>query len=502
MSQQETRSVERTEAPGSLAPRRLGVWAIVFFVVSAAAPLTVVASAAPTGFRIGGIGGPGAMLAAGVVLILFSVGFTAMTRYVRNAGAFYIYGARGLGKPTGIGIALLTIFSYGFLCVCFYGFVGFFGQSTFKDLFNVDLPWWVYALVALVIVGILGYRHIDVGAKVLATLLTAEVLILLILAVAVLINGGPEPISFASFAPQNVFFAAGSGALFVFGFGAYLGFEGTAIYTEEAKNPKRTVPAATYIAITFLAVFYAFTFWMLTVAFGANGVLKLAAGNDFQDMVFNAAGSYLGAWASIVMRILIVTSFFACLLAFHNACSRYLFSMGRERLLPRAFARTHGTTRAPHVASLVLTVISLLAIVVTILTGTDPFLGFALPTYSIGVAGLVFAQAVAAISVVGFFARNRRGHSVWRVIIAPALGALGLIVGFVLIATNFDLVTGLEGPINWILLLPTPVLFIGGIIAGFVLKAKRPQHYAELTTIATGGDDEANVTEQQVAEQP
>ncbi len=43
----------------ALARRRLGVWAIVFFVISAAAPLTVVASAAPTDFRLAGIGGPG-----------------------------------------------------------------------------------------------------------------------------------------------------------------------------------------------------------------------------------------------------------------------------------------------------------------------------------------------------------------------------------------------------------------------------------------------------------
>ena len=428
------------------------------------------------------------MLSAGVVLILFALGFTAMSRYVRNTGAFYIYGARGLGKPVGIGIAFLTIFSYGFLCVCFYGFVGFFGQMTFADVFGIDLPWGVYSLVALVVVGVLGYRHIDVGAKVLAVLLTAEVLILLLLAIAVLINGGPEPVSFAAFSPQNVFFAAGSGSLFVFGFGAYLGFEGTAIYTEEAKNPKRTVPAATYIAITFLAVFYAFTFWILTVAFGVKGVIALAAGDDFQDMVFDAAGANLGQWASIVMRILIVTSFFACLLAFHNACSRYLFAMGREGLLPRALARTQAKTKAPHYASLVLSIISLIAIVITIVTGADPFLGFALPTYSIGVAGLVFAQAVAAIAVVGFFLRNRRGHSVWRVIIAPALGAIGLLVGWVLIALNFDLVSGLEGPVNWVLLAPTPVLFVAGVIAGFVIKARRPQHYAELTNVVTADD--------------
>ncbi|MES1169645.1 MAG: APC family permease, partial [Leifsonia sp.] len=271
-----------------------------------------------------------------------------MSKHVRNTGAFYIYAARGLGKPAGIGIAFVTVFAYGFLCVCFYGFFGFFGQSTFNDLFGIDLPWGVYSLVALVIVGLLGYRHIDVGAKVLGVLLTLEVAILLVLAVAVLIQGGPEPISFASFDPANVFFAAGAGSLFVVGFGAYLGFEGTAIYAEEAKDPKRTVPAATYIAVAFLGIFYAFTFWILTVAFGAQGVLAMARGDDFQDMVFSASGSYLGEWATIAMRVLIVTSFFACLLALHNACSRYLFSLGREGLLPRSLGRTHPVTRSPY----------------------------------------------------------------------------------------------------------------------------------------------------------
>lgn len=472
----------------SLAKRRLGVWAIVFFVISAAAPLTVVASAAPTDFRLAGIGGPGAMLASGVVLMLFAVGFTAMSRYVRNAGAFYIYGAKGLGKPVGIGIVFVTIFSYAALCICFYGFVGFFGEMTFDALFGIKLPWTVYALIAFLAVGILGYRKIDVGAKVLAVLLTAEVAILLILAVGVLIQGGPEPVSLAPFAPQKVFFAAGSGALFVFGFGAYLGFESTAIYIEEAKDPARTVPRATYIAIAFLGVFYAFTFWVLTVAFGVDGVLELAQEDTFQDMVFNAGEQYLGLWASITMRILIVTSFFACLLAFHNACTRYLFSIGRERLLPAWLARTHIKTQAPHHASIVMSIISLAAIVITLATGADPFLGFALPVYSVGVAGLVFAQAVAAIAVVGFFLRDRHGHSPWRVLIAPALGAIGLIIGWVLIATNFDLVSGVEGPINIALIAPTPILFLVGIIVGFVLKSRNPRHYAELTTMVV--DDE------------
>ncbi|MBS1905956.1 MAG: hypothetical protein JST33_05185 [Actinobacteria bacterium] len=92
-------------------------------------------------------------------------------------------------------------------------------------------------------------------------------------------------------------------------------------------------------------------------------------------------------------------------LAFHNACTRYLFSIGRERLLPAWLARTQIKTQ--HHASLVMSVISLAAIVITLAAGADPFLDFALPVYSVGVAGLVFAQAVAAIAVIGFVLKVR-----------------------------------------------------------------------------------------------
>ncbi|RGE18972.1 APC family permease [Leucobacter sp. wl10] len=476
-----------TPSSGSLAKGKLGTFDIVFFVVSAAAPLTVAVSSAPLAFLVGGIGAPGAMLASGVVLILFAIGFTAMSRFVRNTGAFYAYAAAGLGKPVGIGVAFITVVAYGFLCICFYTMLGFFANLTFAHLFGIDLPWGVWAGLCVVIVGVLGYRRIDVGAKVLAVLLTAEIAILLIVSIAVIIQNGTalgEP-AVASFAPQNVFFAAGASALFVFGFGAFLGFEGTVIYAEEAKQPDRTVPRATYIAIAFLAIFYAFTFWILVVAFGVDGLMALANSDDFEEMMFIAGDNALGAWAGVVMEILIVTSFFAAVLAFHNACARYLFSLGRERLLPAVFARTHPTMRSPHVASLVLTVLSLVTMIIGALSGADPYMGISLWTYAIGVAGLVFAQGVAAVSVIGFFWKDRRGFGFARVVVAPILGAIGLLSAFAVIVLRFDLVSGFEGPVNWLLLACVPVVFIGGIVVGLVMKRRAPHRYAALTQSVT-----------------
>ena len=56
-----------------------------------------------------------------------------------------------------------------------------------------DRPWGAYSIAAVVVVAVLGYNKIDVGAKVLAVLLTLEVGILLVLAFAALADGGPEP---------------------------------------------------------------------------------------------------------------------------------------------------------------------------------------------------------------------------------------------------------------------------------------------------------------------
>lgn len=458
--------MDRRDDPrtGGLASGSLGVWAIVFFVMSAAAPLTVVASGAPLTVLIGGIGGPGAMLASGVVLALFAAGFTAMTRYVRNAGAFYAYATRGLGGHVGAGAASLTTFGYAVLLLGFYGFLGFFADLTATELFGLDLPWGVWALVLAAFVGFLGFRQVEMGAKVLAVLLTAEVLLLLAMSLAVLIKGGPEPLSLAPFNPSNWLLAPGAGALFVLGFGAYIGFEGTAIYAEEAKDPERTVPRATYVAIAFLAIFYAFTFYCFIAAFGFEGVVAAVTEGDFTLLPFAQAETYLGPLAVKVLQILIVTSFLACLISFHNACSRYLFSLGRSGLLPARLGRSHAVHQSPATASLLLTGFSMVAIAVTIAFGLDPYLDLGVKPYASGVVAIVAAQAICAIAVVAFFATDRRGHSPLRVVVAPAVAAVALAIGVYLIATNFSVVTGFEGTANTVLLLLPVVAFILGVV--------------------------------------
>ena len=112
----------------------IGVLGIVFFVVAAAAPLAGMTGAAPVAIVLGsGSGTPGAYLLVGLVLLLFSVGYAAMTHRVTNAGAFFAYVGRGLGTNAGVGSALVSMVAYLTVQWAIYGF---FGVVTDKRIRN------------------------------------------------------------------------------------------------------------------------------------------------------------------------------------------------------------------------------------------------------------------------------------------------------------------------------------------------------------------------------
>lgn len=69
----------------------------------------------------------------------------------------------------------------------------------------------------------------------------AEYLAILILDFAILRSGGDSGVNLASFSSHHVFSGTPSIGL-LFCFAAFIGFEATTIYGEEAKNPQRTIP--------------------------------------------------------------------------------------------------------------------------------------------------------------------------------------------------------------------------------------------------------------------
>src|SRR5260221_11762280 len=98
--------MSRTQATASkpgrmsraLAQDRLGVPAVLFFVLAGVAPLTVAAGVIPTAYQATGLTGiPAAFLVVAGILGLFAPGYVAVARALPNAGAVYSFVARGLG---------------------------------------------------------------------------------------------------------------------------------------------------------------------------------------------------------------------------------------------------------------------------------------------------------------------------------------------------------------------------------------------------------------------
>lgn len=475
-------------APGErLEAGVMGTAEIVFFVIAGVAPMGAVVALLALSIALGnGPGVPGTYLIAGIVLALFSAGYVRMSRRVTNVGGFYTYARRGLGTHAGGATAYIALVAYNAATIGIFGGLAYFASQVITALTGVTVPWQACGLISFAVVAALAYFEVTASAKVLGVALAAEVVTLLVFDVAVLVQHGFHGFSLEVFAP-SVVFGGGVGVSLMFAFGSFVGFEATALYGEEARNPHRSIPRATYISLAIITAFYLLTTW---AAISADGIDRAqgAARTDPANYIFNAGTTLLGTGFTAVMQVLVVTSLFAAFLAFHCSTARYQVALARDGLLPRSLARIHPRHGSPVTASA--WQLGLLAVITVGFTiaGQDPYLGMGIALYGLGVLGIVALQGIAATSIVGFFLRNRQGECVWGAIVAPALGGLGLIGALFLMIANYPTLTGSSS--TWVNALPwvLPLAAALGAIAAHRATAKSSgaeDHAREPLTHAT-----------------
>jgi amino acid transporter len=475
---------------GQLKRGVLGAGGLVFLVVAAAAPLTVMAGVAPLGLMIGGVGAPVAYLAAGAVLIIFAVAFTRMTKYVSGGGAFYAYIAKGLGRGWGLVAALLALVSYNTLQIGVYGLFAAQTQAMLADLFGVNVPWPVVAFVAIALVLVIAWLGIDVGVKVLGVLLVLESGILLLMAVGILTTGGASGVDLASFTPSAAL-NPGMGGVLAFAFAAFMGFESTALYRREARDPDRTIPRATYFAVGFMALFYCFILWTVVVGYGSDQVVG-AASQNVAGLFFAATETYVGPWAATLMRLLVISSIYASQIAFHNAITRYTHALTEDGVLPAWIGRIHPRYGSPYRASVVQTVLAVIVIGGFALAGADPVTGVLLWVNTPGVVGIVVLQALTAVACAVYFLRRNKAASTPTAVTAAIVSAVLLAVATYVLVSNVALLTNAPMSVNVVLVGIVPAtLLVGGVLAVW-LRNRRPEVYAR---VGEGADDTTSSAE-------
>jgi len=420
------------------------MWQIVFFVIAAAAPLTGMLGIIPVAIRLGnGAGVPGAFVAAGAILLIFSVGYAAMSRHVVNAGAFYAYLAQGLGPSFGVGGAFVAVVSYTAMQLGVYALFGFFATVILNPLLLVQAPWYVYSAAAIALVQFLGMRKLDLSGFLLGLFITLEMGILLALSVSIVLHGGgPEGFNLRPFALREVL-SGHPGIAIMFALASFVGFEATAIYGEESRNPTRTVPLATYAAVSIIMVFFAFVTWAIISSYGVDHVVAAALA-DPGNFWFAKSDAYLGRVGTGIMRALLLSSIFACLLAFHNTITRYLYALGREGLVWGFLAHVHPRFQSPYKASYVQTGCAALGLAGGVMTGADPLTVIFSWTSAFATIGIVGLQFLVSAAVIVFFRRNGLDTRVWNTVAAPVLGMAGLGYALYLLIGNLPVLSGSE----------------------------------------------------------
>jgi amino acid transporter len=449
----------------SLKKDALGVPGMLFFVLSAQAPLTSIVGAAVVAVALGnGAGVPGAYLVVGLVLILFAVGFTTIARHVDTRGGFFAIVRAGLGRRVGSGGSLVALLAYNTVQFALYGLFGASLSGLLSRFAGVESPWWLWVAVAVALVWFLGSRKIELGARVLAVLVGFEFLLLVVFAVGVLVSRGlPALDASSSFGPSSVL-AGAPGIAIMFGFASMFGFESTAIYSAEVKDPRRTVPRATYIAVVLIAAFLAFVTWMLIAYYGAakaqNEALT-ALGSDPALFALTPLDGVLGQWAGTAADVLLCTSLFAGILAFHNMITRYFHAMAGGGIFPARLEHTN-SHQAPASASLAQSLLVVVAVVPFVVLDLDPVTTLFSWFSGIAVAALVVLYTLTCVAVIGYFRRHRVETNAWTTVVAPALAAVFMVGIFTLVVNNFGVLTGGSTLTGWLLLATVPVVFTVG----------------------------------------
>ncbi|UVF76395.1 APC family permease [Gordonia mangrovi] len=458
---------------------RMSMGALLLTVLAFSAPIAVVAGYIPFTISFGGPAATLIFIMATVFLLLFAVGYVTMAKSLPKPGSFYAFISAGLGKIPGLGGAFLAVVSYLLMLGGCYVFIGLTANEFIASLDGPEIPWWVWTIASWLIVSVMCYFHIEVSAKVLSVAMLLEIAIVLVFNVAVLVHGGgPEGFSATPLNPAEL--SNGDiGVAMLFAIMVFLGFEATALFRDEVRDPDKTIPRATYGAVLFVGTLYIVSCYLLTTAYGSNAVET--ATNDPKSMFPDAIGNLAAPVFTQLTFLFIITSELAAAISVHNVTARYAYNLGVDNALPAWLARVHPRHHSPYRASV--TVAAVVAVILVILSlANTAGEGLDAQLFGLGTVGVLVLMCLVSLSVIGWFARRgiSNGGNVFKCFIAPALAVIALGTTVVLAVMHLDLVVGgAPGQNTGLLFILAASLLCGSVLAVY-FRARKPEVFRRL----------------------
>ncbi|MEU3455262.1 APC family permease [Micromonospora sp. NPDC006766] len=457
-----------------LARQTLTTFGLWVFGAAASAPMVVLAGGLVAIYATTGVTAlPLTVLLVAGVVALLAVGYTAMARQVRHPAAYYGILAHGLGRGWGVAAGLVALVAYNAIQISLYGLVG----ATMAEYLGGT--WWVWAGIALVIVGVLGVRAIVLSTRLLVVVLLVSLLIVAVFVVAGVLQPAAGGLSWDGFNASGLA-VSGIGGAVAFCVAAFMGVDGVASFAEEATD-RRSIGRATIAAVFVLGGMYAVAAWAMGLAVGLDAVAKVAA--DPEGGLPFTVLQRAGGWWVVLAQVALIGGAGTSMLAFHAVIARYVFAMAREGVLPVGLATADGGTRvsAPRGGSLMQTCIAVVVVGAFALGGADPLAAMFTWLSTLGAMGLLcllVAASVAALRASASVRGERPGAWEWRV--APLLGTFGGTGLLIAMVGNVGSLLGAApGSLSPFVL---PAVLVVAAIAGGVwatsLRRSRPEVYA------------------------
>ena len=371
-----------------------------------------------------------------VAMIFTALAYAQMAKSIPLAGSVFSYVGRGINPTFGFFAGWAILLDYLLVPTLLY----VFAAESMIGIFPGSARWiWALIFVAInTVVNLLGITSLKLLNRIFLAIEVVFVVIFVIIAVIALNNG---TIPGAEFTTASVWDSSKvTGPLIASALSiavlSFLGFDGISTLAEESTGGRNSAGKAMIIALFIVAFFFVLQTWLASALAGGRASFSDSeAGNAFFTLVQAASNS---GWATAFFVVNVLAIGIANAMAAQAATSRLLYSMSRDRQLPK-FLSTINSRQVPQAA--ILTVSALSAILVLFFVGQIDLIA------SLVNFGALFGFMLLHVSVIVHYIGRKKSKNYLLHLVVPIVGFL--IIGYVLL--NADAAAKIGG-IVWLVI--------------------------------------------------
>jgi amino acid transporter len=289
-----------------------------------------------------GIGAPLTVLVAIVAVALLGNTLSQFSRAHPSTGGFITFVGKTFGGTSAVTTALLAGAGYIIAIASVLVISGGFLSMLLQYYFKWNVPWIVFTVILTAGAMAMMIRGVAVSTKLAGFFFGFELLVLLIVSIATLIQHGGH-LSGSPFDPGKLTNGArGLADGFPLAVYLFIGWENSAALAEETNNPRRNVPRAVFLSLALMGVTYLLLMYATVTGFGYSQSALTTPLIPF----INVAHAVTPGLA-VVAYLAGLTSTIGVLIAAVNSQCRLIFNAGREGLLPRWIGRVNQKRLTP-----------------------------------------------------------------------------------------------------------------------------------------------------------